>query len=66
MNLSAAGCALCWSRAVRDDPVMASGGVRNVEHLRELADLKVEAAIVGRALYEGELALAEALAVVAS
>jgi len=44
-------------------PVIASGGVSTVEHLRRLAKLGVEGAIVGRALYDGGLALGEALAV---
>lgn len=43
-------------------PLIASGGVRNVEHLRALAAIGVEGVVVGRALYEGELALADALA----
>jgi phosphoribosylformimino-5-aminoimidazole carboxamide ribotide isomerase len=42
-------------------PVIASGGVTTVEHLRRLAKLGVEGAIVGRALYDGGLELAEAL-----
>ena len=47
-------------------PLIASGGVRSPEHLRALADLGVEAVVVGRALYEGELTLAAALGAVAS
>ena len=42
-------------------PVIASGGVTTVEHLRRLAKLGVEGAIVGRALYDGGLELGEAL-----
>ena len=42
-------------------PVVASGGVANLEHLLRLAALGAEAAIVGRALYTGQLDLAEAL-----
>jgi len=45
-------------------PVIASGGVSTVEHLRRLAKLGVEGAIVGRALYDGGLELGEALAAV--
>jgi phosphoribosylformimino-5-aminoimidazole carboxamide ribotide isomerase len=45
-------------------PVIASGGVTTVEHLRRLAKLGVEGAIVGRALYDGGLGLGEALAAV--
>jgi phosphoribosylformimino-5-aminoimidazole carboxamide ribotide isomerase len=36
-------------------PLQASGGVRNVDDLRALADLGVSAAIVGMALYMGAL-----------
>jgi len=43
-------------------PIIASGGVSTVEHLRRLAKLGVEGAIVGRALYDGGLELGEALA----
>ncbi|HEU4323560.1 MAG TPA: 1-(5-phosphoribosyl)-5-[(5-phosphoribosylamino)methylideneamino]imidazole-4-carboxamide isomerase [Roseiflexaceae bacterium] len=45
--------------------IIASGGVCRVEHLRRLADSGVEAAIVGRALYTGDLNLVEALAALA-
>jgi phosphoribosylformimino-5-aminoimidazole carboxamide ribotide isomerase len=36
-------------------PVIASGGVGSVEHLRLLEATGVEAVIVGRALYEGAI-----------
>jgi phosphoribosylformimino-5-aminoimidazole carboxamide ribotide isomerase len=42
-------------------PVVASGGVANVGHLLALAEVGVEAAIVGRALYTGQIDLTEAL-----
>ena len=43
-------------------PVIASGGVGALAHLRELARIAgVEGAIVGRALYEGAFTLEEAL-----
>jgi phosphoribosylformimino-5-aminoimidazole carboxamide ribotide isomerase len=45
-------------------PLIAAGGVTTVEHLRRLAKLGVEGAIVGRALYDGGLELREALRVV--
>ena len=51
------------ARAFRT-PIIASGGVSTVEHLRRLAKLGVEGAIVGRALYDGGLKLEEALRVV--
>ncbi len=45
-----------------DVRVIASGGVAELDHLRRLAALGVEGAIVGRAVYEGALDLAEAVA----
>lgn len=42
-------------------PILASGGVREAGDLRALASTGVEAVVVGRALYEGRLTLAEAL-----
>ena len=45
-----------------DAAVIASGGVSRVEHLRRLALLGVEGAIVGKALYEGAIDLREAIA----
>ena len=44
-------------------PVIASGGVGNIGHIRELARLPVWGAIVGRSLYEGTVDLREAIAV---
>lgn len=41
--------------------VIAAGGVSSVEHLRQLALMGVEGAIVGKALYTGALDLREAL-----
>ena len=41
--------------------VLGSGGVATVEHLRQLAEAGAEGAIVGTALYDGRLRLAEAL-----
>lgn len=48
-------------------PVLASGGIRHLEDLGAVAALgtAVEAVVVGRALYEGGLDLAEAIAAVA-
>ncbi len=43
-------------------PVIASGGIASVEHVRRLAKLGVEGAILGRALYDGRVRLREALA----
>jgi phosphoribosylformimino-5-aminoimidazole carboxamide ribotide isomerase len=44
-------------------PVIASGGVGNIEHIRQLRALPVWGVIVGRSLYEGTLDLAEAIRV---
>ena len=55
--------------AATDQPVIASGGVSNLDDLRALADLHdigVEGAIVGKALYAGAFTLPEALAAVAA
>jgi phosphoribosylformimino-5-aminoimidazole carboxamide ribotide isomerase len=43
-------------------PVIASGGVGNIEHIRKLKKLPIWGAIVGRSLYEGTLNLREAIA----
>ena len=43
-------------------PVIASGGVAGLDDLKALSNTKVAGVIVGRALYEGELDLAQALA----
>jgi len=47
-------------------PVIASGGVSTVDDVRRLADLGLAGCIVGRALYEGGLDLAAAIAVAAT
>lgn len=44
-------------------PVIASGGVGNIEHILQLTHLPIWGAIVGRSLYEGTLDLREAIAV---
>jgi len=46
--------------------VVAAGGVSHVDDLRRLAECGVEAAIVGRALYTGDVDLREALEAVAA
>lgn len=43
-------------------PVIASGGVGNIEHVRQLARLPLAGIIIGRALYSGTVSLPEALA----
>jgi phosphoribosylformimino-5-aminoimidazole carboxamide ribotide isomerase len=53
------------ARAIRV-PVLASGGVADVEDLRRLAAVEgVEGAVVGQALYTGAIALPDALAATA-
>jgi phosphoribosylformimino-5-aminoimidazole carboxamide ribotide isomerase len=42
-------------------PVIASGGVREIADIKKLAELGVEAVIIGRALYEGTLSLSDAI-----
>ncbi|MBW8001610.1 MAG: 1-(5-phosphoribosyl)-5-[(5-phosphoribosylamino)methylideneamino]imidazole-4-carboxamide isomerase [Planctomycetes bacterium] len=44
-----------------DMPVIAAGGVQSVEDVKNLKAIGVEAAIIGRALYEGEIDLSEAI-----
>ena len=46
--------------------VLASGGIASLQHIRRLADTGVEGVIVGRALYTGDIKLAEAIATAAS
>jgi len=45
-------------------PIVASGGVRELTDIKRLAELRVEAVIIGRALYEGTLKLSDAINVV--
>jgi phosphoribosylformimino-5-aminoimidazole carboxamide ribotide isomerase len=45
-----------------DFPVIASGGVTSADDVAKLAEIGLAGCIVGRALYEGKLSLAEALA----
>jgi phosphoribosylformimino-5-aminoimidazole carboxamide ribotide isomerase len=42
-------------------PVIASGGVSEIADIKKLAELDIEAVIIGRALYEGTLNLADAI-----
>ena len=44
-------------------PIVASGGVGTLDHLRALRELPIQGAIIGRALYEGAFTLEEALKV---
>jgi phosphoribosylformimino-5-aminoimidazole carboxamide ribotide isomerase len=45
-------------------PVIASGGVSTLEHVRRLTEDRTPGCIIGRALYEGTFRLSEALALV--
>lgn len=45
-----------------DAEIMAAGGIARVDHLRSLANAGIDGAVIGRALYEGTIDLAEALA----
>ena len=42
-------------------PVIASGGVTEIADIKKLAELRLEAVIIGRALYEGRLNLSDAI-----
>jgi len=45
-------------------PIIASGGISSLNHLRMLKQLGAEGAIVGKALYNGDINLKQALATV--
>jgi len=45
-------------------PVIASGGVASLNHLKMLQKLGAEGAIVGRALYTGDIDLKRAIAAI--
>ena len=40
---------------------LASGGIAHLDHLYALKEMGLEGAIIGRALYSGEINLAEAI-----
>ncbi|MAX24547.1 MAG: 1-(5-phosphoribosyl)-5-[(5-phosphoribosylamino)methylideneamino]imidazole-4-carboxamide isomerase [Phycisphaeraceae bacterium] len=42
-------------------PIVASGGVGTLDHLRALKELPIQGSIVGRALYEGTMTIDEAI-----
>ena len=42
-------------------PIIASGGINEIEDIKKLAQLDLEGAIIGRALYEETLNLADAI-----
>ena len=45
-------------------PIIAAGGISSLDHLRMLESLSVEAAIIGKALYTGDINLKQALAAI--
>ena len=64
-----AGPNLTHTRALAEAgrvPVIASGGVGKIEHIRQLLELPVWGVIVGRSLYEGTLDLKEAITLAAA
>jgi phosphoribosylformimino-5-aminoimidazole carboxamide ribotide isomerase len=44
-----------------DIPIIASGGVGSLDHVRQLSEIAVWGSIIGRSLYEGKVNLADAL-----
>jgi len=48
-------------QAISPRPIIAAGGISSLEHLRALAQIGVEGAIVGMALYTGAIDLRQAL-----
>ena len=51
-----------FAEAVAPIPVIASGGVTTLNDIRALASTDVEAVIIGRALYTGDVSLPDAIA----
>ena len=45
-------------------PIIAAGGISSLNHLKTLKSLGVEAAIIGKALYTGDINLKQAMATV--
>ncbi|MEX0978613.1 MAG: 1-(5-phosphoribosyl)-5-[(5-phosphoribosylamino)methylideneamino]imidazole-4-carboxamide isomerase [Pirellulales bacterium] len=54
--------AMAAMAAAVDVPVVASGGITTADDVARLAELRLAGCIIGRALYEGTLKLADALA----
>jgi phosphoribosylformimino-5-aminoimidazole carboxamide ribotide isomerase len=42
-------------------PVIVAGGISRLEHLRRIKELGAEGAIIGKALYTGDMNLGEAI-----
>ncbi len=47
-----------------DVPVIASGGVGTLDHVRELIDTGIWGVVIGRSLYEGKISLSDAISLV--
>jgi len=47
-------------------PIIASGGIGDLSHVKQLTQLPIKGMIIGRALYEGRFTLAQALEIVNS
>ncbi|MBI4301772.1 MAG: 1-(5-phosphoribosyl)-5-[(5-phosphoribosylamino)methylideneamino]imidazole-4-carboxamide isomerase, partial [Chloroflexi bacterium] len=58
--------AIAQLMASTDLPIIASGGIASIDHLKRLARLRVEGAIIGQALYTGQIDLKEAITAVNS
>ena len=58
--------AVAQLQALTSGAVIASGGVSTLEHLVRLKEIGVEGAIVGKALFDGDIALPEAVDIAAS
>ncbi len=64
-NWEALTAVLTEARAL-EVALISSGGISSVDHVKRLAALGVEAAIIGRALYTGALSLQNALSAAAA
>jgi phosphoribosylformimino-5-aminoimidazole carboxamide ribotide isomerase len=56
-----AGLAAVQRAAGPEVGVIASGGIAHLDHLRALKEMGLEGAIIGRALYSGDISLGEAI-----
>jgi phosphoribosylformimino-5-aminoimidazole carboxamide ribotide isomerase len=52
--------------AIAGNGVIAAGGIASIDHLRDLAYIGVGGAVIGRALYTGDIDLAEAIGAITS
>jgi len=57
--------AMAEMQAAVDVPIVASGGVATIDDVARLAEAGLAGCIIGRALYEGTLQLADAIRVAA-